>query len=98
MKSQVYKIHSDFYYVKPFLDKEGLIECKLREILKKQKIKVKVGDFVEVEDGAIFNLLDRKNSLIRPSVSNLDLVVVVSSLLEPKVDFIQLKRYFTFLK
>ena len=98
MKAQVYKIHSDFYYVKPFLDKEGLIECKLREILKKQKIKVKVGDFVEVEDGAIFNLLDRKNSLIRPSVSNLDLVVVVSSLLEPKVDFIQLNRYLTFLK
>lgn len=71
---------------------------QVKRNFKKQKIKIKVGDFVEIEDGAIFNLLERKNSLNRPSVSNLDLVVVVSSLLEPKVDFIQLNRYLTFLK
>ena len=98
MKAQVYKIHSDFYYIKPLSKKEDLIECKLREILKKQKIKIKVGDFVEAENGAIYNLLERKNTIERPSVSNLDMVVVVSSLLEPKVDFIQLNRYLTFFK
>ena len=98
MKAQVYKIHSDFYYVKPLKNEGELIECKLREILKKQKIKIKVGDFVEVENGAIYELLKRKNTIVRPSVSNLDLVVVVSSLLEPTVDFIQLNRYLTFLK
>lgn len=104
MKAQVYKIHSDFYYVKTETDisknaGNGLIECKLREILKKQKIKVKVGDFVEIEKtGFITALLERKNTLCRPSVSNLDTVVVVSSLMEPAVDFIQLNRYLTFLK
>ncbi len=98
MRAQVYKIHSDFYYVKP-LDTEGeLIECKLREILKKQKIKIKTGDFVEVENNAIYNLLERKNTVDRPAVSNLDMVVVVSSLLEPEIDFIQLNRYLTFFK
>ncbi len=99
MKAQVYKIHSDFYYVKPEGAQDKLLTCKLREVLKKQKIKIKVGDFVEIEnDNAIVSLLTRKNTLARPSVSNLDMVVVVSSLLEPAVDFIQLNRYLTFLK
>ena len=99
MKGQVYKIHSDFYYVKPENNKGKILTCKLREILKKQKIKIKVGDYVEIEENeAIAKLLERKNSLERPSVSNLDLVVVVSSMLEPAVDFIQLNRYLIFLK
>lgn len=99
MEAQVYKIHSDFYYVKPTDGSGGLLTCKLREVLKKRKIKIKVGDFVEVEGNeAISNLLERKNTIQRPAVSNLDLVVVVSSLLEPSVDFIQLNRYLTFLK
>ena len=99
MKGQVYKIHSDFYYVKPETGKGGFLTCKLREVLKKQKIKIKVGDYVEIEDNeAIAGLIERRNSLERPSVSNLDLVVVVSSMLEPAVDFIQLNRYLIFLK
>ena len=99
MLGQVYKIHSDFYYVKPQNENGDILTCKLREVLKKQKIKIKVGDFVEIQDNeAIVNLLERKNTLSRPSVSNLDLVVVVSSLLEPSIDFKQLNRYLTFLK
>ena len=99
MQGQVYKIHSDFYYVKPIGGNGVILTCKLREVLKKQKIKIKVGDFVEIEnDSAIIGLLERKNTLPRPNVSNLDLVVVVSSLLEPAVDYIQLDRYLTFLK
>lgn len=99
MKAIVYKIHSDFYYVKPENSNGELFCCKLREVLKKQKLKIKVGDYVEFEEsGAITKLLERKNTLSRPSVSNLDLVVVVSSLMEPDIDFIQLNRYLTFLK
>lgn len=104
MIGQIYKIHSDFYYVMPE-DKNsqnatsnGLIECKLREILKKQKAKIVVGDFVEVKDGAIVKILERKNILSRPNVANLDLILVVSAILEPELDFIQLNRYLTFLK
>lgn len=99
MEGTVYKIHSDFYYVKPKDKALDLVTCKLREILKKQKIKIKVGDYVEIEkEGVITSLLERKNTLPRPSVSNLDMVVVVSSLFEPAIDFIQLNRYLTFLK
>lgn len=107
MIGQVYKIHSDFYYVMPdaknchkpaCAHKNSLIECKLREILKKKKEKIVTGDFVEVENGAITRVLKRKNMLLRPNVSNLDLVLVVSALFEPALDFVQLNRYLTFLK
>ena len=37
MQGQVFKIHSDFYYVKS-KDNE-VFECKLREVLKEQKQK-----------------------------------------------------------
>ena len=43
-QGQILKIHSDFYYV----NADNIInECKLREVLKKQKQRVVVGDFVE---------------------------------------------------
>ncbi len=46
MQGQVLKIHSDFYYVK-FAESADLFECKIREVIKKQKEKVYVGDFVD---------------------------------------------------
>ena len=46
-KAQVYKIHSDFYYVN---FEKKIYECKVREVLKKQKEKVLVGDFVEIDE------------------------------------------------
>ena len=55
-KGQVYKIHSDFYYVNC---NNELYECKLREVLKKTKQAVYVGDFVEFENGAISKILPR---------------------------------------
>ena len=42
-KGQIFKIHSDFYYVQ---SNENVFECKLRHVLKKQKQSVFVGDFV----------------------------------------------------
>lgn len=95
---QVYKIHSDFYYVKNLEDKS--FEVKLRDVLKKQKIEIKVGDFVELSDDLSFitRLLKRSNTLSRPKVSNIDLALVVCSLKEPELDFIQLNRYLIYLK
>ena len=47
-EGQIYKIHSDFYYVDDGINRR---ECKIREVLKKQKEKILVGDFVEFQDG-----------------------------------------------
>lgn len=92
---QIFKIHSDFYYV----HSEGnVFECKLRHVLKKQKQKVYVGDFVEFKDGAIEKILPRKNYITRPSVSNIDQVIIISAVKEPELSLLQLNRYIAFAK
>lgn len=104
MKGQILKIHSDFYYVK-FADNADVFECKIREVLKKQKEKVLVGDFVECAEinqtrktAVIQKILPRKNFLTRPSVANVEQVVIISSIKEPALDFEQLNRYISFAK
>ena len=94
-KGQIFKIHSDFYYVNSGGES---YECKLREILKKQKQKVYVGDFVEFENGAIENLLPRYNHIPRPSAANIDQVIIISAVKEPELSFSQLNRYIAFAK
>lgn len=102
MKAQIYKIHSDFYYVN---FGHEVYECKVREVLKKQKEKIMVGDFVELDEinesrktAAIKNILPRKNFLTRPSVANVEQVVIISSIKEPDLDFEQLNRYICLAK
>ncbi len=90
---QIFKIHSDFYYVN---SDNRIFECKLREVLKKQKQKVFVGDNVEFNNGAIEKILPRKNFIPRPSVSNIDQVIIVSAVKEPELNFLQLNRYIAF--
>ena len=92
---QVYKIHSDFYYV----EADNIsFECKMREVLKKQGQKVLVGDYVEINNGHVEKVLPRKNFIKRPSVANIDTVIIVSAIKEPDLDFTQLNRYISFSK
>lgn len=93
MEGQVYKIHSDFYYIN---SNEQKFECKIREILKKQDIKILVGDIVNFENGYITSVKERKNYIPRPAVANIDQVIIVSSVKEPDLDFMQLDRYIAF--
>ncbi len=93
MKGQVYKIHSDFYYIH---SDDGSFECKIREVLKKQAQKILVGDFVEFDNGYITSIYPRKNYIPRPAVANVDQVIIVSAVKEPELDFLQLNRYIAF--
>ncbi len=92
-QGQILKIHSDFYYV---ASENEQFECKLREVLKKQQKKICVGDYVEFDNGHIINLLPRKNFIQRPSVANIDQIVIVSAVEEPHLDLHQLDRYVAF--
>ena len=92
---QIYKIHSDFYYV---YDGTQSYECKIREVLKKQKERILVGDFVEFNGGVIESIVDRKNYISRPSVANIDQIVIVSALKEPDLNLTQLNRYIALAK
>ena len=94
-KGQIYKIHSNFYYVNA---NGNNFECKLREVLKKQKQKIVVGDYVEFENGAIEKVLPKDNYIPRPNVANIDQIVIVSAVKEPELDFKQLNRYICFAK
>ena len=93
VQGQVFKIHSDFYYIN--FDNR-IFECRIREVLKKQNQKIYVGDFVEFKNGYITQILERKNFIPRPAVSNIDQVIIVSSVKEPDLDFMQLDRYISF--
>jgi len=95
MEGQIYKIHSDFYYVD---DGQNTYECKIRKVLKKRREKIFVGDFVEFDGKVITEIIPRKNYIARPSVANIDQIIVVSALKEPDLDLIQLNRYISLAK
>ncbi len=94
-EGQIFKIHSDFYYIDNGVE---IFECKAREVLKKRKEKILVGDFVEFNDGYIEEIIPRKNYISRPAVSNIDQIVIVSALKEPDLSFQQLNRYIALAK
>lgn len=100
MQGQIFKIHSDFYYANT---QEGVFECKIRDVLKKQKESIFVGDFVELEaenfeskQAFITKILPRKTFIPKPKVANIDQVIIVSAIKEPALDFEQLNRYLCF--
>ncbi len=58
--------------------------------LRNENITLKVGDFVDVELDSndnkylIVKIYERKNDFIRPKISNIDIVIIVTSVSEPK--------------
>ena len=77
-----------FYYVDTI---EGLIECKARGNFRHKSLTPSVGDRVAIEKtvegtGYIKEIFDRKNKLIRPAISNIDMLVIVASSAPPKTD------------
>ena len=97
MIGRVIKIFSDFYYVETEL---GVVEAKLRTVIKKQKAEVYTGDFVELEQfdensmqAFISSIVERKTLISRPKVANVSQVIIVSALKEPELNFEQLNRY-----
>ena len=78
-----------FYYVDT---PDGLIECRARGRFRKTVGKPIVGDRVTLEiqpedgTGYLLDIAPRKNSLVRPAVANLDLLVAVASAAPPVTD------------
>lgn len=94
-QGQIYKIHSDFYYVRKGAE---VFECKVRDVLKKAKEKILVGDFVEFNNGYVEKILPRTNYIARPSVANIDQIIIVSALKHPDLNLVQLNRYIALAK
>ena len=85
----IIKITGGFYYVEA---DTCIYECKARGIFRKRGNSPLVGDYVviDVPDDdsycSIEEIKERKNSLIRPALANLDTLVIVSSVVEPNVN------------
>lgn len=80
MEDRIIKALSGFYYVQTA---DGVIECRARGRLRKEKITPLVGDFVEISrqgaKGTVERILPRRNAFIRPAVANIDVLVVLAS-------------------
>ena len=87
-----------FYYV--HVKGRGVYECRAKGIFRKDKTKPLVGDNVKIrviseEDktGNIEEIEDRKNSLIRPAVANIDQALVIFAADKPKPNLNLLDRF-----
>ncbi|MDE5974014.1 MAG: ribosome small subunit-dependent GTPase A [Eubacterium sp.] len=77
-----------FYYVEAA---DAIYECKARGVFRKQKITPLVGDIVLItindnSENTIDEIKERKNSLVRPALANLDQLFVVASVVDPAIN------------
>lgn len=74
-----------FYYVKA--DDNNIYECKARGIFRNEKIIPIIGDkvIINIENGkgSIAKILPRRTQLMRPSVANIDILVLVVAAASP---------------
>lgn len=98
MQGKIVKGISGFYYV--HVVGTGIYECKAKGAFRNQKIKPLVGDNVEIavideenKKGNVEAILPRKNELIRPAVSNIDMALVIFAAAKPDPNFNLLDRF-----
>lgn len=94
MQGRILKATGGFYYV---LSDAVLYECRARGLFRKTGVSPLVGDWVEIEEtgeekGYVTRILDRKNSLIRPSLANLDQLFLVVSVADPQPNLLVLDK------
>lgn len=84
---RIVKALSGFYYVEAA---GGVLECRARGILRREKLPPLVGDRVQFsrtgKRGMVEAIEPRRNCFVRPAVSNLDALVVMASGVNPVTD------------
>ncbi|MGA3052084.1 MAG: ribosome small subunit-dependent GTPase A [Chitinispirillaceae bacterium] len=77
----------------------GPVRASTKGLLKKDKVRVCVGDMVDCEvinedsrDGIIFGIHERKSFFKRPSLANLTQMILVATFREPPIDLESLDR------
>lgn len=83
-----------FYYVETA---DAVYTCRARGSFRRQGITPVAGDRVEIEvqpsgEGVLTQVLERRNSLLRPPVANLDLLVLVASVCQPTTNTLVLDK------
>ena len=103
MQGKIIKGIAGFYYV--HVVEFGVYQCKAKGAFRKEKVKLLVGDNVEIDIlneekklGNVVKLLPRENELIRPAVSNIDQALVVFAITKPKPHFNLLDRFLVMME
>ena len=91
MNGQIVRIISDLYTVK--ID-NMLYGCRARGVFRKRKITPLVGDqvIVDTNNNIIVKVLPRKNELKRPTIANVDIALIITSVKEPNLDLVLLDK------
>ena len=94
LKGMIVKNISDTYTVK---ENKNLYECKARGKFRNKGLTPLVGDIVEFdpEQNYILDIMERKNELARPSVSNIDIALIISSVKKPDLSLYLLDKQIT---
>ncbi len=61
----------------------NIVQCRARGVFRHENITPYVGDRVVIEDDCIVDIADRKNTLIRPPMANLDILFIVAAAKKP---------------
>lgn len=97
LNGQIIKGIGGFYYVDT---DNGLYECRARGIFRKQKLTPLVGDRVsisvvdeETKKGVVEDIKKRDTELVRPPIANVDKVLIVFAIKNPKPNLSLLDRF-----
>lgn len=100
LEGVIVKALSGYYYVQPQNSRtaSSTIQCRARGVFKIKNINPLVGDNVsyyetENNEGFIMDIKPRKNELIRPPVANIDVAVLVFSVIEPSLNLQLLDKF-----
>ena len=96
MEGIIIKNQSNDYTVRT---KKGVYVCKPRGKFRQVGITPLVGDAVKIDDinKYLLEILPRKNSLIRPSIANVDICIIATSVKEPNFDSNLLDKLLTII-
>ncbi len=97
---RIVKALSGFYYVE---NQDCIYQCRARGQFRKKDLKPLVGDIVEFtienkNEGYIRQLFERKNTLIRPPICNVDQALLVFSAKEPDLNKLLLDRFLAIIE
>lgn len=100
-EGQITKALSGFYYI---TDKNDVVyQTRARGVFRKKGITPLVGDYVKFEsgnltEGTLVEVKPRKNELVRPPIANVDIGVIVSSVIGPDFSTQLLDRFLVMLE
>ncbi len=96
-QGQIITLQKNQYIVK---SDDLKVSCVIRGKIRQQQLLPRVGDFVLFDENkkVIEKILPRKNSFLRPLVSNIDQAIIVTSVKEPDFSLSLLDRLLTLME